>query len=365
MVNANPLRRLAALGQSVWLDYIGRGFIAGGELARLIAEDGLSGITSNPAIFEKAISQGDEYGAAIAKLAPHGRSPAETYLSLVLEDIGRAADEFRPLYDGAGGGDGYVSIEVSPHLAYDTDGTVAEGERLWKALGRPNVMIKVPATREGLPAVRRLTSAGINVNVTLLFSVARYREVADAYMAGLEERLAAGQPIAGLASVASFFLSRIDTLVDARLDALGTPAASQLRGRSAIACARLAYVAFKEIGSEARWQRLAGKEARLQRLLWASTSAKDPAYGALKYVEPLVGRHTVSTFTPDTLAAYRAAGDPALRIEDALVSAHAVPKALAGLGIDLNEVAERLEAEGVRKFVEPYDKLLAALERRR
>jgi transaldolase len=263
------------------------------------------------------------------------------------------------------GGDGFVSIEVSPHLAHDTERTIAGATHLWDTLARPNIMIKVPGTREGLPAIRRLTAAGINVNVTLLFSVARYREVAESYMDGLEERLAAELPIAGCASVASFFLSRIDTLVDARLDAIGTPAAADLRGRAALACAGLAYQAFKEITAGERWQRLVGKDARLQRLLWASTSPKDPAYDALKYVEPLIAPDTVNTFTPQTLDAYRERGNPAARIDEGLPTANAVPKALTGLAIDLEEVAARLEEEGVRKFAEPYDKLLAALERRR
>ncbi|MBI2319850.1 MAG: transaldolase, partial [Betaproteobacteria bacterium] len=260
---------------------------------------------------------------------------------------------------------GFVSIEVSPHLARDTTATIAEAQRLWVALGRPNVMIKVPATREGLPAIRALIAAGVNVNATLLFSVARYREVAEAYMAGLEDRARASAPLGYVASVASFFLSRIDTLVDKRLDQCGTTEARALRGQMAVASARLAYQAYQRIEAETRWQALARQGARAQRLLWASTGVKDPSYSDLKYVEPLIGPWTVNTLTPETLAAYRDHGDPAARIEDEIETARALPARLGALGIDLDEVARELEEEGIRKFVEPYDKMLATLEQRR
>jgi len=360
-MTANPLLHLQQFGQSVWLDYIRRELIEDGGLERLIREDGLGGVTSNPAIFEKAITNGQEYQAPIRELARLGLTASALYEALAIEDVARAADLFRPLYEKTQGGDGYVSIEVSPHLARDTAATIAEAQRLWAALGRPNVMIKVPATCEGLPAIRTLIAAGVNVNVTLLFSVARYREVCEAWMAGLEGRAQAGMPLGRVASVASFFLSRIDTLVDKRLDELGGGEAQALRGQAAVASARLAYQAYQSIGAEARWQALARQGARAQRLLWASTGTKDPAYSDLMYVEPLIGRETVNTLTPETLAAYRDHGDPAARIEDGIEAARSLPLALRTLGIDLDEIARQLEEEGLRKFVEPYDKLLATL----
>lgn len=361
LMAANPLLRLHEFGQSVWLDYIQRDLIENGGLERLIREDGLAGVTSNPAIFEKAIANGHEYQVPIRELACRGLTAAALYEALALEDVARAADLFRTLYEETQGGDGFVSIEVSPHLARDTGATIAEAQRLWAALGRPNVMIKVPATRESLPAIRTLIAAGVNVNVTLLFSVARYREVAEAWMAGLEDRVRSGAPLGRVASVASFFLSRIDTLVDKRLDKLGSGEAQALRGQAAVASARLAYQEYKRIMAEARWQALARQGARAQRLLWASTGTKDPAYSDLMYVEPLIGRETVNTLTPETLAAYRDHGDPAARLEDGIEAARSLPLALRTLGIDLDEVARQLEEEGIRKFVEPYDKLLATL----
>lgn len=361
LMAANPLLRLHEFGQSVWLDYIQRDLIENGGLERLIREDGLAGVTSNPAIFEKAIANGHEYQAPIRELARRGLTAAALYEALALEDVARTADLFRTLYEETQGGDGFVSIEVSPHLARDTGATIAEAQRLWAALGRPNVMIKVPATREGLPAIRALIAAGVNVNVTLLFSVARYREVAEAWMAGLEDRARSGAPSGRVASVASFFLSRIDTLVDKRLDELGSGEAQALRGQAAVASARLAYQEYQRIVAEARWQALARQGARAQRLLWASTGTKDPAYSDLMYVEPLIGRETVNTLTPETLAAYRDHGDPAARLEDGIEAACSLPLALRTLGIDLDEVARQLEVEGIRKFVEPYDKLLATL----
>lgn len=361
LMASNPLLHLHELGQSVWLDYIQRDLIENGGLERLIREDGLAGVTSNPAIFEKAIANGHEYQAPIRELARRGLTATALYEALALEDVARAADLFRPLYEKTQGCDGFVSIEVSPHLACDTGATIAEAQRLWAALGRPNVMIKVPATREGLPAIRTLIAAGVNVNVTLLFSVARYREIAEAWMAGLEDRARSGAPLGRVASVASFFLSRIDTLVDKRLDKLGSGEAQALRGQAAVASARLAYQAYQSIMAEARWQALARQGARAQRLLWASTGTKDPAYSDSMYVEPLIGRETVNTLTPETLAAYRDHGDPAARLEDGIEAARSLPLALRTLGIDLDEVARQLEEEGIRKFVEPYDKLLASL----
>ncbi|MEX2480736.1 MAG: transaldolase [Gammaproteobacteria bacterium] len=364
-MTTNPLLRLRELGQSAWLDYIDRNLIESGGLDRLIREDGLAGVTSNPAIFEKAIMGGREYEAPLRALARRGLDNTALLETLMIEDVGRAAELLRPVYDQTHGDDGFVSIEVSPHLARDTVATIAAAQRLWSALERPNIMIKVPATREGLPAIRRLIAAGVNVNVTLLFSVARYREVAAAFLAGLEDRARAGAPLRPVASVASFFLSRIDTLVDGRLDRIGTEDARELRGQAAIASARLAYQGWKEIMATPEWQALARQGARAQRLLWASTSTKNPDYSDLKYVEPLVGPGTVDTFTPETLDAYRDHGNPQVRIEDDLPMARAVPARLAGFGIDIEAVARDLEEQGIRKFVEPYDKLLAVLERQR
>src|SRR5690606_11004858 len=298
---SNPLRQVHQLGQSIWLDDIRRSWLREGHLARLIADDALAGVTSNPAIFAKAIGEGAEYNDAIAALASVGRSINDIYEALALEDVRAAADLFRSTYQAAGGGDGFVSLEVSPHLADDTQGTVAEGLRLWQAFNRPNAMIKVPGTRAGLPAITELIAAGVNINVTLLFSVSRYREVVDAYMSGLEQRVAAGKPIDKVASVASFFLSRIDTLVDAKLDQMNTPEAKARRGRAAIASARLAYQYYKQWVSSDRWRALADKGAKPQRLLWASTSSKDPAYEDTMYVEALIAPNTVNTLPPATV----------------------------------------------------------------
>jgi len=362
----NPLRRLSAFGQSIWLDDIRRNWLADGTLARLIADDAVTGVTSNPAIFEKAIAGHHDYNNAIAGLVRQGRNALEIYEALVVEDVQRAAELLRGVYEETRGRDGYVSLEVSPRLAHDTAATIAEAQRLWARVARPNLMIKVPATDAGLPAIRELIASGINVNVTLLFSVARYHEVASAYLDGLDTRRQAGGPLAGVTSVASFFLSRIDTLVDSQLDALGTPDARSLRGETAIACARLAYQYCKEWLASPRWRALAATGGRPQRLLWASTSTKNKSYSDVKYVESLIGPDTVNTLPIETLEAYRDHGDPAVRIEieDGLDFARALPGRLAILGIDLDAVAQQLEAEGVRKFVEPYDRLLAMFGQR-
>ena len=357
----NPLKALKELGQSVWLDDIRRGWLDDGTFARLIAEDGLSGVTSNPAIFEKAMAAGREYDEPIRARA--GLEPAAIYESLAIDDIRAAADLLRPTYD-AGGADGFASLEISPHLADDTEATFREARRLWQALERPNGMIKVPGTRAGLPAIRALLAEGVNVNVTLLFGVQRYREVVDSFLEGLEQRAQAGKPIDRVASVASFFISRIDTLVDSRLDALGTPVAMELRGRAAIASARLAHEACVQWTAGERWARLAAAGARPQRLLWASTSSKDPAYGDTRYVEALVAPGTVNTMPRATLDAYRDHGRPAIWREEGLQGARLAWKALYELGIDPQAVAEQLEREGIRKFVEPFDKLLARLARK-
>lgn len=365
----NPLRRLASLGQSVYLDELGRGLLRRGELRRFIDEDGIHGVTSNPAIFEKAIARSNDYDDAIADLARAGRGVVEAYEALALADIGEAADLFADLHRSSHGAAGYVSLEVSPRLAHDVDGTVAEAKRLWSALDRPNVFIKVPGTVAGLEAIERLTFDGVNVNVTLLFGLERYAAVADAYLRGLERRVEAGLPLTDAASVASFFLSRIDVAIDAMLDdlaAAGGPraeAARRLRGRAAVASAKLAWERYREAFGGARYARLAARGARPQWLLWASTGTKDPAYPPTKYVEPLIGAPTVTTLPRETLDAYREQGDPARRLEDGLADARRDLDDLSELGIDLDEVTARLEREGVDKFVKPFDALLEALGR--
>ena len=364
----NPLVELAQLGQSIWLDHIDRR-ILDGTLARLIREDRLAGLTSNPAIFEKAIAHGADYADAIARL--RSSSAERMYEALVLADIGRAADQFRPVYEATRGRDGYVSIEVSPLLARDMDATLAEARALWAKLERPNIMIKVPGTREGLPAIKQLIADGINVNVTLLFSVGRYVEVLDAYIEGLEARHARGLPLAGVASVASFFLSRIDVKVDALLDTMaagGGPkaeAAKALRGQAAIASAGFAYLRYTGITASPRWQALRTAGAQTQRLLWASTGTKDPAYSDIKYVEALIAADTVNTLPVETLDAYRDHGKPALRIEQAIAGASATMRGLLDVGIDMHAIDDALETEGIEKFVKPYQSLLKSIEKLR
>ncbi len=367
----NPLKQLHALGQSIWLDYIRRHLITSGELRRLLQEDGLGGVTSNPAIFEKAIAGSHDYDAAIRALTLKGKKAGEIYETLAVEDVRMAAEVFRTLYDESQGYEGYVSLEVNPHLAHDTQGTIAEARRLWARLERPNVFIKVPATRAGLPAITQLTSEGINVNVTLLFGLPRYREVIEAYLAGLEKRAATGLPLKQVVSVASFFLSRIDTLVDPLLEkiaAQGGPqaeAAAASQGQTAIACARVAYNIFKEVFDSQRFQALAARGAQKQRLLWASTSTKNPAYPDLHYVEPLIGPQTINTMPLETLNAYRDHGHPALRLGKDLPAARELLLVLPKLGIDLDRVTQQLEEDGVEKFIKPFDNLMCALEGKR
>lgn len=366
----NPLLGLKSRGQSVWLDDLHRRMFNDGSLARLISADGLAGMTSNPAIFAKAIMKDQEYAPALTQLLPRIHGGGQLYEALALDDIRQAAQRFRPVYEGADGRDGFVSLEVSPHLAHDTQATISEAHRLWERLGCANVMIKVPGTEAGLQAIRELTAAGINVNITLLFSPARYRAVAEAYLAGLEERARRSQDVHGVASVASFFLSRIDTLVDRRLDALaqqGREPARALRGRAAIACACQAYEIYVESTGSARWQALARQGARTQRLLWASTSTKDERYSDIKYVEELIAADTVNTVPQKTLAAYRDHGRPgeSRGLDGHRGGAREVVDELARLGIDLEEVAGQLEAEGVRKFIEPFDELQNWLQQQR
>jgi transaldolase len=360
----NPLRKLKAIGQSIWLDFIDRALLSTGKLTALIEADGLAGLTSNPAIFEKAMGHAGQYDDAIRAALGERLDIKALYEALALEDVQAAADSFAAVYAATRGADGFVSLEVSPYLADDTDATIREAKRLWAAFDRPNAMIKVPATRAGLGAITNLVAAGVNVNVTLLFGMARYREVVDAFITGLERRAVAGGPVDQQASVASFFLSRIDTLIDAKLEALDATEARALRGQAAIAAARLGYQYYRQWTASDRWRRLADVGARPQRLLWASTSTKDPAYSDVKYVEALIGPETVNTVPLQTLDAYRKHGHPVARLETDLLEAMALPDALTRCGINLDDVSDQLEREGVRKFVEAFDQLLASLERR-
>ncbi len=371
-MDRNPLHQLHDLGQSVWLDTIQRRMVqTGGPLETLIREDGLRGVTSNPSIFEKAITGSSDYDDQIRTLALQGRSSREICDALVLEDIGRAADLFRPVYDASGGTDGFVSIEVAPTLAQDAAGSVAEARRLWNSLNRPNIMVKIPGTASGLPAIRKLLLEGINVNITLLFAVERYIQVLDAFFEALEERVQKREPVVRIASVASFFVSRIDTLVDAALDKIiraGGPAAdtaNELTGTVAVANARIAYQKWMERQKSERWARLAHVGARPQRLLWASTSTKNPRYPDTVYVDALVGPLTVDTMPLETLMAYRDHGKPAVRILDDLPGAVRTLERLRGLGLDFAEITAELEQEGVRKFVEPHHRLLESVEKKR
>lgn len=363
----NPLLKLNKLGQSIWLDYTRRDLIASGALRRLIEEDGLRGMTSNPSIFERAIVSSEHYEEDIRAMAFRRESPKDIYESVSQQDVRAAADEFRRVYDAEDGEDGFVSLEVNPHLAHDTKGTLVEARRLWRALNRPNVFIKVPATAEGVPAIQQLITEGINVNVTLLFGLPRYREVAEACIAGLEARAAEGKPLKSVASVASFFLSRIDSLVDPKLEKLiagggaNANVAGDVRGEVAIASAKVAYQIYKKLFSGERFQRLVAQGARGQRLLWASTSTKNPDYSDLKYVEALIGEDTINTVTLETLDAYRDHGEPKLRLEDDLAKAEWVLEQLPTAGIDLNAVTTQLEDEGVEKFNQAFDKLMSVL----
>ena len=328
-----PLKQLNRLGQSIWLDFIERSILSNGDLAGLIQEDDFAGLTSNPAIFEKAISKDTTYGDDISRLAQAGMTREGLYTTIVLDDISRAADLFLPVYERTNGRDGYVSIEVSPLLARDSEASIQEARELWTHLQRPNIMIKIPGTTEGLVAVRTLLAEGINVNVTLLFSVERYANVLDTYLQALETRLAQGLPLDNVASVASFFLSRIDSKVDALLDDMSdnpqATAAPELRGRAAIASAALAYRHYQSVIQTPRWKNLATAGADVQRLLWASTSTKDPAYSEIKYVEPLIAENTVNTLPLNTLNAYREQGQPELRIDQAIAEADDVMTQLA------------------------------------
>lgn len=366
----NPLQALGESGQSVWLDYIQRKLLATGELRRLVEEDGVTGVTSNPAIFEKAVADSDDYDDVTARMGREGSAdPKAVYEAIAMRDIREAADVLRSVYRETGGRDGYVSLEVSPHLAHDTEGTVAEARRLWDSVSRDNLLIKVPGTPEGVPAIERLIGEGISVNVTLLFAREAYEQVAQAYLRGLAKAAADGLDLGRIASVASFFISRIDTLADQRIeeriqaaDEAGRERLRELMGKAAIANAKLTYRRYREIMQGEGWQALAGRGARPQRLLWASTSTKNPDYRDVLYVEELVGEDTVNTVPPATLDAFRDHGQVRKSLEEDVEGASETLAALERAGVSMREVTDRLLEDGVRLFSEAFDKLLATIE---
>jgi transaldolase len=359
----NKVKKIHDYGQSIWLDFIDREIIKSGKLKELIEIDGVRGLTSNPAIFEKAISSSSDYDADIAELSKEEISNEDIFYRLAIKDIQQAADLLLPVYDEEViGADGYASLEVSPLLALDTEGTIKQALQLWKEVDRKNVMIKIPGTQPGLAAIKKSISEGLNINVTLLFGLERYKKVTDAYIEGLEERAANGESIKDIASVASFFLSRIDVLIDPILEEkhLG-----ELKGEVAIASAKKAYEIYKQVFSGERWEKLAALGAKPQRLLWASTSSKNPAFKDTKYVEALIGPDTVNTIPMDTLEAYRDHGDPQNRLETDLEGASAILSQLRHHEIDLVQLTQQLEDEGIEKFNAPYQKLLNAIEKQK
>lgn len=367
----NPLKDLLKFGQSVWLDYIRRDLMATGELKRLIEEDGLRGMTSNPAIFEKAISDSNLYDDILHSLAGKNLTPTQKFEALAIRDIQDAADALRGVFDASKGQDGFVSLEVSPLLARDTKGTIEEARRLHKAVGRPNVMIKVPGTTEGVPAFQQLTAEGININVTLLFAQEMYEKIAEAYVAGVEQLATNGGDIGKIASVASFFISRIDSSIDkaieAKLKTSQDPAEQatlkSVKGKVAIANGKLAYQSYLRIFGTDRWKKLAAKGAHTQRVLWASTSTKDPAYPDVMYIEELIGPDTVNTIPPATLDAYRDHGHPRTTLTENIPDAKKVMETLPKIGISMKEVTDKLTDDGVKLFSEAFDKLLKAIEK--
>lgn len=358
------IQGLLDLRQAVWLDYLSRGMTRSGSLQALI-DDGLRGMTSNPSIFEHAIGGTADYDDELTKLASSPKTDREVFETLAIEDVREAADLFRPVYDATDGADGFVSLEVSPQLAHDTDRSVAEARRLWKGVDRPNVMIKIPGTREGWPAIERCLGEGMNINITLLFSVEHYQAVADGYVRALEARVGRGESIDRVASVASLFVSRVDTEVDQRIQALGG-SLLELRGKVAIASAQLAYAMFLEITRTARWQALEAKGAKPQRLLWASTGTKNPQYSDVLYVESLIGPDTITTVPPDTLKLFDDHGRIARTLgDDAATSAQRVMDALTNGGIDFADVNHTLEDEGIEKFIKSFDALLDLIAKKR
>lgn len=367
-MSQTPLHELHAHGQSVWLDFLSRDLVDSGELARLVAEEGVRGMTSNPTIFQEAIKGSDTYDEDIRRLGAQGLTPEQMFEAIAVDDIAAACDVLRPIYDESGMTDGFVSLEVSPRLAHDTEGTVQEARRLVAAVDRPNLMIKVPATPAGLPAVETLITEGVNVNITLIFAQAVYRGVVDAFLSALENRAAAGEPVDDVASVASTFVSRIDTAVDARLEELLAERADDadeirsLLGKAAIANSKAVYEIFEEISASERYQALAADGAQPQRPLWASTSTKNPEYPPTLYVDELIGPNTVNTMPSVTMDAFREQGEVQPTVSSDPDYWSGVLERLAALGVDLDAIMDQLQAEGVQKFIDSYEDLLQDLE---
>jgi transaldolase len=363
-MSQSPLHAVATAGQSIWSDQISRSMLSEGELARRMRDDAVSGVTSNPSIFAAAISGGADYDPQLEELVERDAETKEIVSALMTTDIQRACDVVKPAFDGSDGRDGYVSVEVDPELAHDTEGTVAEAREWVKRIDRPNLLVKVPATAEGLPAIARLIGEGISINVTLIFSVDRYLEVMEAYLTGLETFRSTGGDLAKVASVASFFVSRVDTEVDARLERLAVPS---LAGRAAVANARVAYDEFLQTFRGARWQSLVAAGARVQRPLWASTSAKNPAYSPTLYVDTLVAPHTVNTMPLDTMDAYQEVGPstPPVMGPEEIADGRTTLAALASAGIDLVDVYDTLEREGVARFIDAWRASLADIDGKR
>jgi len=363
----NAAQKLHQAGQSVWYDNIERRLLKNGELAGMIQRGEIRGVTSNPTIFMNAITKSADYDDSLLPMAKSALSDEEIFFALAIQDIQAAADLFQSLYTETSGGDGYVSLEVSPLLAHDTAATVAQAKQLWQRVNRPNLMIKIPATKAGIPAISEVIAAGINVNVTLIFSLERYAEVMEAYLAGLEKRAQAGGALGSIHSVASFFVSRVDTKIDARLAELAKsdPAAAALAGKAAIANARLAYADYKQVFGSARFQALKAQGANVQRPLWASTSTKNPAYRDVIYVEELIGPETVNTIPPATLAAFLDHGAVRASLEEQLAEGKQALASLEALGIKMDEVTSQLEDEGVKSFVDSFYVLLKAIDQRR
>lgn len=355
----SKIKSIRSFGQSIWLDFFDREIMNSGKLEKLIDEDGVSGVTSNPSIFEKAINGSSDYDKDIAMLSTQKSSNDDIFFSLAVKDIKRAADFFKPVFEKNKGEDGFVSLEVSPLLAHDTEGTIKQARELWKDVDRRNVMIKIPATAEGLPAIRKCTSEGININITLLFGLPRYKEVVDAYISGLEDRVKANQPIDQIVSVASFFLSRIDVLIDPLLIEKDL---DNLKGEVAIASAKKAYEIYKEIFISERFKKLEARGAKRQHVLWASTSTKDPSFSDVKYVEALIGPETINTLPLETIDAFNNHGKAENHLEDEVYKATLVLAQLEENGIDINAITQKLEDEGIEKFNKAYARLLKAIE---
>jgi transaldolase len=350
------LHELSELGQSVWIDFLSRDLLRDGGLARFIENDAVVGVTSNPTIFQKAISAGDAYDEQLREVLKEERDPKEVFIHLAARDVGDALDLLRPVWDEGSGRDGYVSIEVDPNLAYDTEATIAEAKRLHELIDRPNLFVKIPATKPGLPAIEEMIARGKSINVTLTFSLDRYAEVAEAYIRGVERLVSDGGDPSRLASVASFFVSRVDTEADKRLDEIGGH--DELKGKLAVANAKLAYQRYKEIFAGERWDKLAAKGATPQRCLWASTSTKNPAYRDVLYVEELIGSMTVDTMPEETIRAFQDHGRVRLTLEEGIDEAKRVFERLAEAGVDYDDVVETLEREGVEKFADSFAELL-------